>query len=156
MTGPWSSSSAAVVALRSRPPALAARLDDHLDGAVLVRLASVEGPGGIGRNPGPIIWPLLEVMAGIDVLVGSGGYNTVHEARTTATPLVALARPRKYDRQDLRLSRDESASDEADVLHRVAEHLARRSVDARVIPTYENGVHAAVALIEQLTDGLER
>jgi hypothetical protein len=103
--------------------------------------------------PGAVIWPLLEVMAGIDVLVGSGGYNTVYEARATATPLVALTRPRKYDRQALRLSPAERASDETDVICGVAEHLGRRLMSDRVIPAYVNGVHAAVELIERLTAG---
>ncbi len=129
---------------------LSARLDNHLRGAAMVRFASVKSQDESGRNPGALIWPLLEVMEGIDVLVGSGGYNTVHEARATATPLVALARPRKYDRQAVRLSRAECAGDEAEVIDRVEEHLARRSVTDRVIPPYVNGVHAAVELIERL------
>ncbi len=70
---------------------LSSRLDCHLAGAALVRFVSVANANESAKNPGAVIWPLLEVMEGIDVLVGSGGYNTVYEARATATPLVALA-----------------------------------------------------------------
>ncbi len=60
--------------------ARAARLDAFLAGAAAIRCASVVGPG-------LFLWPLLEVMPGIDVLVGAGGYNTVHEARAPARRL---------------------------------------------------------------------
>jgi hypothetical protein len=118
----------------------AGRLDRHLAGDAHVRLAS-----GASK-----FWPLLDLMAGIDVLVGSGGYNTVHEARATATPLVAIARNRKYDRQAHRLSPIETAADETDVFRRVAEIIARRDVKGRIVPPFENGVHEAVRLIEKL------
>ncbi len=130
---------------------LAERLDEHLAGAAWWGSSRSRARIVYGRNPGPVIWPLLEVMAGIDVLVGSGGYNTVHEARATATSLVALARARKYDRQAVRLSPAECAGDEADVIRRVKEYLDRRSVTDRVVPAYVNGVHAAVEFVERLT-----
>ncbi len=79
-------------------------------------------PGGM---PAPFIWPLLEVMAGIDVLVGSGGYNTVHEARATATPLVALARRGNTTAKHVACRPRERAADEADVIRRV-EHTSFR------------------------------
>lgn len=133
--------------------ALAARLQGHLAHTATVRFASVVGGQEPGGPPGLTIWPLLDVMAGIDVLVGSGGYNTVHEARATGTPLVALARPRRYDRQSRRLCPDERAVDESDVLRRVSERIAERSGGAGTLPMYENGVHAAVSLIDRLVTG---
>ncbi len=132
---------------------LAIRMDGHVKGGALVRFVSVKGLAASERDAGSFIWPLLEVMAGIDVLVGSGGYNTVHEARATATPLVALAQNRKYDRQDVRLLRAERAGDEDDLIRRVAKYLDSRSASLiRTIPNYPNGVHAAVEQIERLID----
>ncbi len=129
---------------------VAVRMHEHVKGVALVRFVSVKGLAVSERYAGSFIWPLLEVMAGIDVLVGSGGYNTVHEARATETPLVALAQNRKYDRQDVRLSPAERAVDEADVIDRVVKHFDSRSASSRTVPSYPNGVHAAVEAIERL------
>ena len=130
---------------------LANRLKESLVGSAIVLLSSVECPDDSVKDCGPVFWPLLELMAGIDILVGSGGYNTVYEARATATKLVALARPRKYDRQAERLSIAERAKDEAEVMSLVAENVARHSESTRIIQTYANGVHTAFELIERLT-----
>jgi hypothetical protein len=130
---------------------LSSRLESRLAGAALVRFVSVQHSNESATIPDAVTWPLLEVMAGIDVLVGSGGYNTVYEARATATPLVALARPRKYDRQARRLLPVECAGDETEVIRRVEGYVVQRRVTERAIPCYVNGVHAAIERIEELT-----
>jgi hypothetical protein len=130
---------------------LAERLETDLSDRASVRFASIIQDSENKMSRSVTLWPLVDLMAGIDVLVGSGGYNTVHEARATATPLVALAQPRKYDRQAHRLSLQERASDETEVLRLVSEQLARRPPGSRVVPFFENGVHAAVQLIDRLT-----
>jgi len=95
-----------------------------------------------------VVWPLLKLLPGIDVLVGAGGYNTVQEARATATPLVAFAHPRLYDRQHRRLTPDERVLDRDQACARIHDHLCRQaSRTAR--PQYRNGVHEAIAVIER-------
>ena len=49
-------------------------------------------------------WPLLELLPGVDLVVGAGGYNTVYETASLGVPCVGLAQPRMYDRQVRRLS----------------------------------------------------
>jgi hypothetical protein len=109
----------------------------------LVRLLSPGTP--------PRLWPALSVMRGIDVLVGAGGYNTVQEARATGTPLVAIARPRLYDRQALRLRASERISTLDEALERVRALLRSGSTSCheRPLPSYVNGTHEAVRLIEE-------
>lgn len=105
-------------------------------------------------TPGALaVWPALAVLPGVDVLVGSGGYNTVQEARATGTPLVAWARSRLYDRQALRLTGSERVVDAVDLEARVEARVATLLQEAgpRERPgPYVNGVHAAVEAIERI------
>lgn len=50
-------------------------------------------------------WPAMDLLPGVDVMVGGAGYNTVNECVACGVPLVARAWPRKYDRQSLRAAR---------------------------------------------------
>lgn len=90
------------------------------------------------------IWPCLEIMLGVDVMVGAGGYNTVQEARATGTPLLALPQHRLYDRQAHRLRPCELISHESALIERLQTQLPARIGRA----SYVNGVHAAVRIIE--------
>lgn len=131
-------------------------------GTVAARLGSLLGdearvrwlvPSGTPAAPEPAsfrvpVWPALAVLQGVDVLVGAGGYNTVHEARATGTPFVALARPRLYDRQALRL-RPEELADSVETLVERAVQLAR-SRPARRPGPYASGTGAAVSVIERM------
>lgn len=123
--------------------ALARVLQEELGSRVHVQLLTPGVP--------PAVWPALEVMRGIDVLVGAGGYNTVQEARATGTPLVALAWPRLYDRQTLRLQDSERILSLDEALSRVRALLADRSGTRREAPEpdYLNGTHEAVRAIER-------
>jgi len=115
---------------------LAGELDDALGDRGVARFLSDE-------------WPLLELLAGVDLLVGVGGYNTVHEARGTGTPLLALARPRRYDRQARRLTSDELCPGVDVLVQRAVETLGPRGP----ILEYTNGVHAALDALEDLLVG---
>ncbi|NMO18002.1 hypothetical protein HPC49_14850 [Pyxidicoccus fallax] len=152
---------------------IAARLQSRLEGSAVVRWlvppgareprapASDEGlpsrsvrATALPAPPHPsdallaTVWPALAVLPGVDVLVGAGGYNTVHEARATGTPLMALARARLYDRQALRLRAEERAdSVEAWVERAVQLALAR---PGRGPGPYVSGTRDAVARIERL------
>lgn len=85
-------------------------------------------------------WPLMRLHLGVDLLIGAAGYNTVHEARSTRTPLRAIARERLYDCQDRRLRPDE-VLDEVTLPSPIT-----RSPDV----CYVNGAHDAVRSIEEL------
>ncbi len=85
-------------------------LSRRLVGQATVRFASFDNvaldrAGPLGCSP----WPLLATLRGVDLLIGAGGYNTVHEARATSTRLIATAQPRLYDRQESRLKPEELA-----------------------------------------------
>jgi UDP:flavonoid glycosyltransferase YjiC (YdhE family) len=91
-------------------------------------------------------WPLLRLMAGVDVVVGGGGYNTVYEARATGRPLLAVARERCYDRQWRRLSSEEQLGD---LLEDAPGRIRALLGTHRPLQAYDNGAHAAVeAIIE--------
>ena len=124
--------------------AIAQQLRSHLGSHAIVRPVIASAP------PDQRIWPLLELMAGVDVVVGSGGYNTVNEARATGRPLVALARERLYDRQAQRLQPGERATSIKDVLERASEQLQLVQTTSGELPNFDNGVHAAVVALENL------
>jgi len=138
--------------------AIATRLQARLGASAPVRWLAPPGPwfpvrpsksGAPARNLlQPVrVWPALAVMPGVDILVGAGGYNTVQEARVTGTPLVALARARRYDRQAVRLRPEELARTEAELMERVVALVGPRV--ARAPETYSGGARDAVALIER-------
>lgn len=101
-----------------------------------------------------VVWPFLPLVHGVDVIVGAGGYNTVHEARATRTPFVGVAMDRKYDQQHARLRDDERARGEASLIAAVRQHLAQatRRDDVR----YEDGAARAVESIERLLESHRR
>lgn len=136
---------------------LAHDLADSFDGRVAVRLVTMEETAGepiTGVKTSDVVpicvWPFLEFMLGVDVIVGAGGYNTVHETRATGTPLIALSRPRMYDRQERRLRPWERATSLADVCQRargVLRCISSTESRLNVTPRYSNGVHRAIEII---------
>ncbi|QSQ12244.1 hypothetical protein [Myxococcus landrumensis] len=137
---------------------IAARLQSELGARAPVRWLAPPGPwfdakGKSSRNtvrgaPQPLcVWPALAVMPGVDVLVGAGGYNTVQEARVTGTPLVALARARRYDRQAVRLRPEELARTGAELVERAVARVMPRP--EQTASGYTSGARDAVALIER-------
>ena len=128
---------------------LAARLQARLCDTAHVRWL-VPPEGAASPRPEALrvpLWPALAVLPGVDVLGGAGGYNTVHEARATGTPFVALARPRLYDRQALRLRPGERAASVEALLERAV--LLARAPPARGPGPYRSGTGDAVARIER-------
>jgi len=117
-------------------PALAARLEDALGADVHVRC--------------PSHWPLVELLPGADLLVGAGGYHTVHEARACGVPLLAVPRPRRYDRQARRLTAAERVAADG-LVERARAQLASPASPPR---ESDNGVQQALARLEALL-GLE-
>lgn len=90
----------------------ATNLANRAEGQALVRFITCDEQAlAAAGTLGCSLWPILPLHAGIDLLIGAGGYNTVHEARATGTRLVAVPQPRLYDQQASRLLPHESAAD---------------------------------------------
>ena len=70
-------------------------------------------------------WPAIDLFPAARVVVGGGGYNTVHEALACGVPLVAKAWPRKYDRQWLRIERAGAAAVEVNTPGEAVESALR-------------------------------
>ena len=97
-------------------------------------------------------WPAIDLYAAADVVIGSAGYNTIHECLACGVPLVARPWPRKYDRQSLRAARAAVRQVETpeQAVKAALDELTRKP--ARY-SQFHNGSHEAVALIERLQHG---
>ena len=128
--------------------ALAARLSHALIGRATVRLIALDQSSDTPAVETVWLWPCLSAIRGIDLLVGAGGYNTVWEARATGTPLLAIARPRLYDRQDVRLESHERVANEAEAQQRVLALVEQAAGHRKSVPDYVNGVQSAIQRID--------
>lgn len=95
-------------------------------------------------------WPGLEVLQVADVVIGAAGYNTVYECAALQRPLVAFAFDRLYDRQALRAQHCAYPVDTMAAAIAAVEQLIPVQALPRPNHQYENGVHQAIALIENL------
>ena len=80
--------------------ALAVEMNRRVEGRGIVRFASlskeaVAAAGEIGIS----VWPLMRLLTGVDLLIGSAGYNTIYEARLAGCRIAAIPQKRLYDRQ---------------------------------------------------------
>ncbi|MDC0066886.1 hypothetical protein OAK16_04735 [Verrucomicrobia bacterium] len=91
------------------------------------------------------IWPLLEIINGVDMIIGAGGYNTVNEVRVTRTPFIGHPLSRMYDRQEKRLKDDEIYKQ----INEISKFLQKNSIRTDCNP-FINGTFKAVELIETL------
>lgn len=102
-------------------------------------------------------WPGIECLRAADIVVGSGGYNTVSECRALGIPLVAFAFKRLYDRQFRRLSVASYGIEivaDKNLTNYVATTIAAvrsllRQKPRSTIPHYENGAVTAWQIIER-------
>lgn len=134
--------------------ALAVVLGDRLRNRAVTLRISLHGNASHCR----VFWPFLELLQGVDVVVGAGGYNTVWETRAVGVPLLALPRRRRYDRQSARLRREETLSCLDEALSRVErtidESAAGRQGRPIELPAREaNGVHRAIEAMDRLVAG---
>ncbi|ABA21145.1 hypothetical protein Ava_1522 [Trichormus variabilis ATCC 29413] len=89
--------------------------------------------------------PGIECLAAADIVIGSGGYNTVYECAAVGVPLVALALPRLYDRQQKRASKGYWVQNIEDAIVTVRLILQQLKLGKpSPIPTYTNGAIAAM------------
>ncbi|MEI7833550.1 MAG: hypothetical protein WCJ56_10185, partial [bacterium] len=69
-------------------------------------------------------YPLIELLPGIDVLVGAGGYNLYHEGQACGTPVIFLPQPRLIDDQYWRTRNTPTANSPEELEARLREALA--------------------------------
>jgi len=116
---------------------------------VAVRCVAPVCPPGCPREAWLNYWPAMDLLPGVDAVVGGAGYNTVNECVACGVPLLTRAWPRKYDRQSLRAVGQAEACptgiDEA-----VAAVRARLGGPARTEMRREfpNGAREAVEILE--------
>ena len=132
----------------------AVRLAEEFRSRASVRFATLKETthrAQSAENPVTLhLWPLLQAIRGVDVVIGSGGYNTVNECVATRTPLIGIAQQRLYDRQELRLRSCNFLVKPESLTARLDEFLNTTPLGNRNAPVYENGVHEAVELISSL------
>lgn len=98
-----------------------------------------------GQHTASIVWPLIECLPAVSMMIGSGGYNTVNEARATGTRLFAFAQQRMYDRQHDRLNENELCNSESELHARIDKALCEGFPQVPI--EYKNGADQAVEII---------
>jgi len=118
---------------------------------VAVRCAAPLCPPGCPAQAWRRYWPAMDLLPGVDLVVGGAGYNTVNECLACGVPLLARAWPRKYDRQSLRAAAQAEVCPKSidDAVAAVRARLARpgRSATRREFP---NGAREAAEILEAL------
>jgi len=95
-------------------------------------------------------YPLIELLPGVDVVVGAGGYNLFHECQAVGVPAVFVPQRRRYDEQFARVAGATVASSPEHLERILASHVAA-GPRLRPAPRYTNGAaSAAGALLELL------
>lgn len=99
-------------------------------------------------------WPGIDCIHAADLVIGSGGYNTINECMALRTPLIALAQKRLYDRQLDRIKSSDAmlASSQSDVI-KMLEHWLGSDTKQKDRPEtvqFENGALTAFQQIEKL------
>ena len=92
------------------------------------------------------IWPFLKFINGVDVVIGTGGYNLVHESRLTETQLFAFPQKRLYDNQFLRLTPYECCKGLEELIYKIEKTRFKKVKRS----AYENGAVSAMKMIEKL------
>ncbi|MCA9139811.1 MAG: hypothetical protein KDB00_23725 [Planctomycetales bacterium] len=130
---------------------LAIRIGRRLHGSAIVRFVTKDSDWYEIEDESNVtalgLWPFFEAIRGVSIVVGAGGYNTVHETRAAGKPLIAMPWPRLYDRQARRLTDAETVASLRDAERRV-ETLIDSGDFHNDPPRFQNGVHAATASIQ--------
>ena len=121
-----------------------------------VRCFAPTCPPGCPRECWIMHWPASDLYASAGVIIGGGGYNTIHECLAYNIPLIARPWPRKYDRQWLRAKRAARRGSVTIVKQpREAALAAMRELTAgpphHPSFPFRNGAKEAAALIERET-----
>ncbi|MGO9096460.1 MAG: UDP-N-acetylglucosamine--LPS N-acetylglucosamine transferase [Bryobacteraceae bacterium] len=118
---------------------------------VAVRCTAPVCPPGCPVEAWRRYWPAMDLLSGIELVVGGAGYNTVNECVVCGVPLMARAWTRKYDRQFLRAAGQAEACP-ASIDDAVAAVKARLAGPGRT-PTrreFPNGAREAAEILEAL------
>jgi hypothetical protein len=94
-------------------------------------------------------FPLIELLPGVDLVIGAAGYNLFHEVHAVGVPAVFLPQNRLYDDQFGRASQARVAHDPGELESLMADALRNWQV-ARGEPSYANGAHEVVSLLGEL------
>lgn len=99
-------------------------------------------------------YPALECLNIADVVIGSGGYNTVSECLAVKVPLVVLPHQRIYDRQLIRTQElRKNPNYKINIAHNPEEAIAlalKLPLRHPQTPAYTNGAAEGLSLIEDL------
>jgi hypothetical protein len=95
-------------------------------------------------------WPAFRLLRGVDLLICSGGYNTVQEARAANTWFLGFAQKRLYDQQEKRLSPHERVQSLDEVFKACAELEAHGFHHHTAPIAFENGAIAAALRVNEL------
>lgn len=119
---------------------------------VAVRCVAPVCPPGCPDEVWLRYWPAMDLLPGVDVVVGGGGYNTVYECAACGVPLIARAWPRMYDRQAVRAAGQAEACptgiDEVVAAVRTCLSKPGRSERRR---EFSNGAQEAVEILESVS-----
>ncbi|MEM9091540.1 MAG: hypothetical protein AAGC93_22725 [Cyanobacteria bacterium P01_F01_bin.53] len=91
----------------------------------------------------------MDVLQLADVVIGSGGYNLVHECLALGISLIAFAQKRRYDRQARRI-RDyvHGVNRVEDAITMISAFLQSKKFVFNNKPCYRNGASTAISLIK--------
>jgi predicted glycosyltransferase len=99
------------------------------------------------------LWPFFQAIRGVDLIVGSGGYNTVNEARAAGIEYIGIPWERLYDRQRNRLRKSELALNLEEAKNLVMLKIESLKTGPLIAPQFTNGVHQTLEeLCDLLTD----
>ena len=96
------------------------------------------------------LWPFFQAIRGVHLIVGSGGYNTVNEARAAGIEYIGIPWERLYDRQRTRLRASELALNFEDAKNLVTLKVESLKTGSAKAPQFKNGVHQTLAELCQL------
>jgi hypothetical protein len=99
------------------------------------------------------LFPAMPWLLAADVVVGSGGYNTINECRSLGVPLIALSLERLFDRQSDRIEIHQSERLMMSTHERLCNAIALmldRKHSVQFPPRYSNGAEEAFQLISAL------
>jgi hypothetical protein len=93
--------------------------------------------------------PLMEVLTGVELVIGACGYNLAHETAALGVPAIFLPQRRKYDDQLSRAEGRRVAPSGGELEALMCQHLAAVEVRAntRTAPDFVNGAEAVAGLI---------
>lgn len=100
----------------------------------------------VGSGGAESHYPLIELLPGVDLVVGAGGYNLFHECQAVGVPAVFVPQRRRYDEQFARVAAATVASSPEHLESILAAHVAAGPTP-RPAPHYRNGAGSAAGAL---------